>query len=61
MPPDLARRRLTQASAAAGGAYGVPETFVIDRDCRIAYKHIGPVTAQLVDETLRPLIARLRK
>jgi cytochrome c biogenesis protein CcmG/thiol:disulfide interchange protein DsbE len=43
------------------GVYGVPETFVIDRDGRIAYKHIGPVTPQVLERTLRPLIARLRK
>lgn len=43
------------------GVYGVPETFVIDREGRIAYKHIGPVTPQLLDETLRPLIAKLRQ
>ena len=43
------------------GVYGVPETFVIDRDGRIAYKHIGPLTPQFVDETLRPLLARLRE
>lgn len=43
------------------GVYGVPETFVIDREGRIAYKHIGPVTPKLLDETLRPLIARLRR
>ena len=43
------------------GVYGVPETFVIDREGRIAYKHIGPITPRLLDETLRPLIARLRQ
>lgn len=43
------------------GVYGVPETFVIDRDGRIAYKHIGPVTPKLLEETLRPLIAKLRQ
>lgn len=43
------------------GVYGVPETFVVDREGRIAYKHIGPVTPKLVEETLRPLIARLRR
>jgi len=43
------------------GVYGVPETFVIDREGRIAYKHIGPVTPKLLDETLRPLIASLRQ
>jgi len=26
------------------GVYGVPETFVIDRDGRITYKLIGPLT-----------------
>lgn len=43
------------------GVYGVPETFVIDREGRIAYKHIGAVTPKVLDETLRPLIARLRQ
>ena len=43
------------------GVYGVPETFVIDREGRIAYKHIGPITPKLLEETLRPLIARLRR
>jgi cytochrome c biogenesis protein CcmG/thiol:disulfide interchange protein DsbE len=28
------------------GVYGVPETFIIGRDGRIAYKHIGPIDAQ---------------
>jgi cytochrome c biogenesis protein CcmG, thiol:disulfide interchange protein DsbE len=43
------------------GVYGVPETFVIAPDGSIAYKHIGPLTRQVVDQTLRPLIARLRR
>lgn len=42
------------------GVYGVPETFVIDRDGRIAYKHIGPITPDVLEQKLRPLIARLR-
>jgi cytochrome c biogenesis protein CcmG/thiol:disulfide interchange protein DsbE len=41
--------------------YGVPETFVINREGRIAYKHIGAVTPQVLEETLLPLIERLRK
>ena len=43
------------------GVYGVPETFVIDRQGRIAYKHIGPITPQLLVDELRPLIANLRR
>lgn len=43
------------------GVYGVPETFIIDHDGRIVYKHIGPVTREWLDRTLRPLIATLRQ
>ena len=41
------------------GVYGVPETFVIDKRGRIAYKHIGPISQKDWDETLRPLIDQL--
>jgi cytochrome c biogenesis protein CcmG/thiol:disulfide interchange protein DsbE len=43
------------------GVYGVPETFVVGRDGRIAYKHIGPVTKEALEETILPLLARLRR
>jgi cytochrome c biogenesis protein CcmG/thiol:disulfide interchange protein DsbE len=43
------------------GVYGVPETFLIDREGRIAHKHIGAVTPKVLEETLRPMIARLRR
>lgn len=43
------------------GVYGVPETFVVDRDGIIRYKFIGPITAQLIEETLMPLLERLEK
>jgi len=43
------------------GVYGVPETFVIDREGRIAYKHIGPVTPAALKDTILPLIEKLRK
>lgn len=43
------------------GVYGVPETFVIDRQGRIAYKHIGALTPAVLDGTLLPLIQKLRQ
>ncbi len=43
------------------GVYGVPETFVVDRAGRIAYKHIGAVTPKVLDEVLIPLITKLQK
>ena len=30
------------------GLYGVPETFIVDPTGRIAYKHIGPITASVL-------------
>ena len=42
------------------GVYGVPETFVINRDATIAYKHIGAITPAVWDKTLLPLIRKLQ-
>ena len=42
------------------GVYGVPETFVVDREGRIAYKHIGPITPQVMSEKIIPLVEKLR-
>ena len=43
------------------GVYGVPETFIIDKSGRIAYKHIGPIAIKDWEETLEPLIDKLKK
>jgi cytochrome c biogenesis protein CcmG/thiol:disulfide interchange protein DsbE len=42
------------------GVYGVPETFVIDKKGVIRYKHTGPVTAEDIQKTFLPLIAKLQ-
>lgn len=43
------------------GVYGVPETFVIDAQGRIAYKQIGPITPAVWNETMLPLIRSLQR
>ncbi len=43
------------------GVYGVPETFLIDRDGRIRYKHIGPITPDALQNVLMPKIEELRR
>ncbi len=43
------------------GVYGLPETFVVDAKGRIVYKHIGPVLARDLNETILPLIESLRQ
>jgi len=41
------------------GVYGVPETFLIDRDGVIRYKQIGPLTREAWQQTLLPLVKKL--
>jgi cytochrome c biogenesis protein CcmG/thiol:disulfide interchange protein DsbE len=43
------------------GVYGVPETFVVGRDGRIAYKLIGPITADNLTRVLEPEIEKAAK
>ena len=40
------------------GVYGVPETFVVGRDGNIAYKMVGPVTADNIDSALKTEIEK---
>ena len=43
------------------GVYGVPETYVVDRDGQIAFKQIGPITPGDLETKILPLIKRLRR
>ena len=70
--PDNARRFLNRYGnpfVAAGrdengrasidwGVYGVPETFLVGRDGKIAYKLVGPITAENLANTLEPEIEK---
>jgi len=71
-PPDNARRFLNrygnpfssvgrdEAGRASidWGVYGVPETFLVGRDGRIAYKLVGPITTDNLARTLLPEIEK---
>jgi cytochrome c biogenesis protein CcmG/thiol:disulfide interchange protein DsbE len=41
------------------GVYGVPETYVIDRQGVIRYKVIGPMTPEVIAEKIEPLLKEL--
>jgi cytochrome c biogenesis protein CcmG, thiol:disulfide interchange protein DsbE len=43
------------------GVYGVPETFLIDRQGVIRYKQIGPVTPEALEKKILPLARELEK
>jgi cytochrome c biogenesis protein CcmG/thiol:disulfide interchange protein DsbE len=40
------------------GVYGVPETFIVGRDAHIAYKLVGPITAENIETVLKPQIEK---
>ncbi len=43
------------------GVYGVPETYIIDQEGKIAYKHIGAINQNHWESILQPLIQQLRR
>lgn len=42
------------------GVAGVPETFLVDRNGRVRYKHIGPISPDDWSGVIKPLMDRLR-
>lgn len=42
------------------GIYGVPETFVVDRRGRIAFKHVGPMMPEDMHQRILPLVRELQ-
>ncbi|TAH44683.1 MAG: DsbE family thiol:disulfide interchange protein [Betaproteobacteria bacterium] len=43
------------------GVYGVPETFLIDGDGKIRYKHIGPITPENLQQVILPKLEEVRR
>lgn len=41
------------------GVYGVPETFVIDKQGVVRFKHIGPITPDVLRDKIEPLLKQL--
>ena len=41
------------------GVYGVPETFVVDKQGTIRYKQIGPLTPEVIEKKIVPLLKEL--
>ncbi|MGH7352360.1 MAG: TlpA family protein disulfide reductase [Candidatus Methylomirabilales bacterium] len=43
------------------GVYGIPETFFLDTEGRIVYKHVGAVTDRVVSQQIAGLLERARQ
>lgn len=43
------------------GVYGVPETYLIDKNGIIRYKHTGPLTRDSLDKNILPLVKELQR
>ena len=38
------------------GVFGLPETFLINKEGKIIYKHIGPITKKIIFNEIKPLL-----
>jgi cytochrome c biogenesis protein CcmG/thiol:disulfide interchange protein DsbE len=43
------------------GVYGLPETFIVDKQGRIRYRRVGPIDAYTLEREIRPLLRELGK
>ena len=48
-------------AAIAWGVYGAPETFLIDKNNQVRFKHVGPINAEVIERQLRPMIQQLKQ
>ena len=58
-PYDLSLSDLDGRVGIDFGVYGVPETFVIDKGGVIRFKHIGPLTPEVLNSQIVPLLKEL--
>jgi cytochrome c biogenesis protein CcmG/thiol:disulfide interchange protein DsbE len=58
-PYDLSLSDLDGRVGINYGVYGVPETFVIDKAGVIRFKHVGPMTAEILRTRVMPLLKEL--
>ena len=42
------------------GVYGIPETFILDSEGHIRYRHVGPILEFDLRETILPILTKLK-
>lgn len=43
------------------GVYGLPETFLVNQDGEIVFKHVGPLTPDVLETEIMPLVRGLQE
>ncbi|GJG97279.1 DsbE family thiol:disulfide interchange protein [Cupriavidus pauculus] len=43
------------------GVYGVPETYIIDAQGTVRYRQVGPVTPDVLERQIKPVLQRLQQ
>ena len=38
------------------GVFGLPETFIVSKSKKIIYKNLGPITNEIINEEIKPLL-----
>lgn len=56
-PYDIVGVDKNGRSSIEWGVYGVPETFIVDFEGKIAHKHVGPLTPAAMESTFMPALA----
>ncbi|MEQ8379784.1 DsbE family thiol:disulfide interchange protein [Parvibaculum sp.] len=59
-PFDRIGRDAQGRAAIDWGVYGVPETYVVDGNGRIAFKHVGPLTPEAIADDILPALRAAR-
>ena len=60
-PYERIGQDITGRAGIEWGVYGLPETYIIDKEGRIRYRHVGPLFPEVFKETIMPLIEKLRR
>ena len=51
----------TGVTARQWGAYGVPETFMLDTDGTVLLRHAGPIDKHILEDVFEPALEGLKK
>ena len=58
-PYDMIGTDRNGRAAIEWGVYGMPETFIVNSDAQIVFKHVGPVSPEIYEKQILPILNQL--